>query len=207
MVMGADVVDVTVGGVNLECVKEFVYLGSLITADNNCRKEIRRRIGIANGAFGSLHKLWKSKNVSMLVKLRVLDACVMSTLLYACESWTLLKADVQRLNAFEMKCYRRMLGIKWTEHEKNDEIRRRLKRFKLISETVKERKLGLFGHICRMKDARLVKLAMFGTVEGKRKRGRPRRRWGDDVVEWTGMNLQKAAWAAQNREGFWRQRK
>lgn len=75
--------------------KEFVYLGSLITADNSCGKEIRRQVGIASGAFRSLHNLWKSKNVSLLIKLRVLDACVMSTLLYACESWTLMKRDVQ----------------------------------------------------------------------------------------------------------------
>lgn len=90
---------------------------------------------------------------------------------------------------------------------KNDDIRRRLHRFKQISETIKEQKLGLFGHICRMKSERLVKLVMFGAVDGKRKRGRPHRRWGDDIVEWTGMNLQKAAWVAQNREGFWRQRR
>ena len=208
MVMGkTDRACIHIEGENLECVDQFVYLGSLISRDNDCSKEIRRRIGIAGSALASLRKTWKSKNIDIKTKMRILDACVMSTLTYACESWTLKAEDRRKLNAFEMNCYRRLMGISWREKVTNEDIRTALKRKKTIVERVQERKLQLFGHICRMKDDRLIKTVMFGRAEGKRKRGRQRRRWLDDIKDWTGMDIQQAAHMAQDRRGIWARNK
>ncbi len=92
MVMGKDTrADIRIAGENIELVDQFVYLGSLITRDNNCSLEISRRIGIASGVYGELSEIWKNAKISLQNKLKILDSCVMSTLLYACETWTLKK--------------------------------------------------------------------------------------------------------------------
>ncbi len=109
MISGAnsDKAEFQIESEKLERVDQFVYLGSLITSDNNCSKEIDRRIAIARGMFASLKEIWKSGNVSIRTKLRIVETCVFSTLLYACETWTVKKRDKDRLEAFEMECYRK----------------------------------------------------------------------------------------------------
>ena len=93
MVMGKENSDanIQVEGEEIECVNQFIYLGSLISNDNDCSKEIKRRIGIAVGALGKLCDIWKSSSVLLKEKMKLLDAFVFSTLMYACETWTLKK--------------------------------------------------------------------------------------------------------------------
>ena len=93
MVMGKENSDanIQVEGEEIECVNQFIYLGSLISNDNDCSKEIKRRIGIAVGALGKLCDIWKSSSVLLKEKMKLLDACVFSTLRYACETWRLKK--------------------------------------------------------------------------------------------------------------------
>ena len=207
MVMGeTSEVDIQINGQKLECVDQFVYLGSLITKDNDCSKEIRRRIAIATGNFGALNEIWKSGDVSIKIKLMLLEACVISAVMYACETWTLKKIDRDKLNAFEMKCYRKILRVKWQDKVKNEDIRKQLGKMKPLAEKVIDRKMELFGHICRMSDDRLVKLVLFAKVEGKRKQGRPKKKWVDDVKERCGTTIQEARQMACDRRGFWSRR-
>ena len=207
MVMGeTSQVDIQINGQKIECVDQFVYLGSLITKDNDCSKEVRRRIGVASGSFGALTEMWESGEVSINVKLMLLESCVMSTLMYACETWTLKKTDRDRLNAFEMECYRKILGVKWQDKVRNEDIRKKLGKMKPIAEKVVDRKMELFGHICRMSDDRLIKLVLFAKGEGKRKQGRPRKKWVDDIKERCGLTLQEARQLACDRGGFWSRR-
>jgi len=99
----------------VENVQEFVYLGSLITWDNDCSKEIKSRIGKANGAMTKLRKTWNRKESSLETELKLLNACVFSVLLYICETWTIKRRDKEAIKAFEMRCYRRrLLKIHWT---------------------------------------------------------------------------------------------
>ena len=123
-----------------------------------------------------------------------------SVLLYACESWTLKKNDRDRLLAFEMRCYRWILNIKWHEKVTNKEIRRQLEVKRSIMQIIIERKLGLFGHICRMKDERLIKDVVFGGMDGKSRRGRPCREWIDDIVEWCQAEVHMLQQSAQDRK-------
>ena len=116
------------------------------------------------------------------------------------------KDDRRRLDAFEMKCYRRMLHVKWTDKRTNESIRTQINRLKTATTRVMERKISLFGHICRMQDDRLIKMVMFSRTEGKRKRGRPARRWLDDIAEWTGGSICMAKREAELRQGFWKKR-
>ncbi len=116
------------------------------------------------------------------------------------------KEDKRRLDAFEMKCYRRILRVRWTEKRTNDSIRVQINRLKTVTIRILERKMSFFGHICRMQDDRLIKMVMFARTEGKRKKGRPVRRWLDDIVEWNGGSIWMAKRQAELRQGFWERR-
>ena len=93
---------------------------------NNCARDIKARIARAKGAMAGLNNIWKSRQISYKTKLNVLRTCVFSTALYACETWTLKKTDQNRILAFEMYCYRRILHLNWTMKVTNQEVRKRL---------------------------------------------------------------------------------
>ena len=190
---------IEIDGHEIEYVTEFIYLGSLVTANNDCSPEIRRRINLANQSFARLRTIWQSSDVQLKTKLDLLRVCVFSRLLYAAETWTLKSVDERRLLAFEMKCYRRLLKIRWQDKVTNASIRERLQRNETVVDTVKRRKLQLFGHICRMPDDRLPKTVMLGMVNGSRPRGRPPRRWSDDIADWCGCDLPETVRLTQNR--------
>jgi hypothetical protein len=194
---------VEVGGNRIENVQEFVYLGSLLTSDNDCSKEIHRRIARATGVMAEFKNIWRSKNISVRTKLDIIRTCVLSVLLYACETWTLRKRDKDRLLAFEMRCYRRILHVRWQQKITNEEIRRRINNTKNIVQLVIERKLSFFGHICRMEDKRLVKNVVFGRLDGTSVRGRPCREWLDDIKEWCHEEIHVLHRRAQDRP-LWR---
>lgn len=190
---------IQVDGRNIQNVEEFEYLGSLFTWDNNLSKDIKCRIGKASGTLANLKHLWSSKTLSIKGKIRLIQTCVFSVLLYASEAWSLKKRDIAKLLAFEMKCYRRVLGITWMQKIKNIEVRARIPSRGNIIDTIKERKLNLFGHICRMSDSNILKHTMFAGMQGKKKRGRPPREWMDDIEEWTGEKAHYLVNMAQDR--------
>ncbi|HMW60562.1 MAG TPA: reverse transcriptase domain-containing protein, partial [Leptospiraceae bacterium] len=194
--------DVEVRSVKIENVEEFEYLGSLLTWDNDCSKDIRRRIAKATGVSSGFGSIWKSKQISIKVKMSILRTCVFSVFMYACETWTLRKADRDRILAFEMRCYRRMLGIKWQQKITNVEIRKRLAVKKNLLQEVMGRKLTLFGHICRMNDGRMVKDILFGMMDGKSRRGRPSREWFDDIRECCGLDAGVCCIKARDKIGW-----
>ena len=206
MVLGQQEIDsnLTVHGGEIENVTEFVYLGSLITWDNDCSKDIKRRQEKATGVFTAFSAIWNSKEISVNTKLNILRTCVFSVLLYACETWTLKVQDKKRLMAFEMKCYRRILHIRWQQKITNEEVGRRIGKTENILQTVMKRKLSLFGHICRMDNTRLLKTMVFGQIAGANRRGRPHREWLDDVTAWCGEDIGKLVRKTENR-AEWRQ--
>ncbi len=173
--------EMEIRGRSIENVTEFVYLGSLMTWDNDCNKEIKRIIARATGVMAGFKTIWNSKYISTETKISISRTCVMSVLLYACETWTLRKKDKYLLLAFETKCYRRILHIPWHQKITNGEVRRRVGNTRNIVQLIMEMKLSLFGHICRMEDKRLVKGVMFEIMEGRTRRGRPSREWLDDI--------------------------
>ena len=105
-------------------------------------------------------------------KLRLLHALVLSTFLYACESWTLTAELQRRIQAVEMRCFRRLLGISYTDHITNEEVRRTISQhvsqYEDLLTTVKKRKLRWYGHVTR--SSGLSKITLQGTVQGKRRR-------------------------------------
>jgi hypothetical protein len=152
--------------------------------------------------MASLKHIWNSKKLKIDNKLKLLTTCVFSVLLYASETWTLKEVDKKKLLGFEMKCYRRVLRITWRDMIRNEDIRKRISKEKTIIDTIKKRKLGLFGHISRMDDNRLIKHAVFAKMNGKSRRGRPCREWMDDITEWCQRSGQDVFHLAQDRRAW-----
>ena len=139
-----------INGEHIENVEEFQYLGSMIICDNNCSKEIRRRISKATGAMANLKRMWNTKKLKVKNKIKVLTTCVFSVLLYASETQTLKEADKQMLLAFELRCYQRILEIHWKDMVRNVDIRKQLGAHETIIDVIKKHKSRLFRHICTL---------------------------------------------------------
>ena len=171
---------------------------------NGSKKEVLSRIAQANAALAKLKTVWNDQKVKLQYKVRLLRALVLAIFLYACESWT-LNADLERrINAMEMRCYRRLLGISYREHRPNAEVRNiitdAIGQHKDLLQIVKERKLKWYGHVTR--GTGLAKTILQGTVEGGRRQGRQRRRWQDDVKDWTELDFAETQRLAHDRESW-----
>ena len=160
---------------------------------------IRSRIEIARGAFSSLSKTLTSRDISKETILRIVKCYVWSTLMYGCETWTLTKQTINRLQAFEMWVYRKILKIPWSAKKTNEEVLKMLKIKKYVVPTIEKRKTIYFGHMIRRDN--IQRMLVEGRVEGKRCKGRPRTEWTTNLHEWTQItSYEEMIRKAQNRE-------
>jgi len=184
----------------LEQVDTFPYLGSLITEDANCKKEIRARLAKGYSVCTGLYKIWQNHGISTITKLRLMKALVWPVALYGCESWTVKKSDEERINAFEMKCLRRVLRVAWTEKRTNEWVLKKAGVDRMLLSNIKERKMGYYGHIIRKKGNCLEKDLIQGTMPGGRGRGRPSMKWMDNIRDWTGMTMEQIMRSTEDRQ-------
>ena len=187
-------------GQKLETITSFKYLGSGIS-DKGSKLEILSRIAQTSAALTRLKPVWNDRSISLSSKIRLLRSHVISTSLYACESWT-LTAELHRRIQMEMSCYRKILHILYKDHVTNDEVRAKIQQATGPHEdllmNVKRRKLQWYGHVSR--SSGLAKTILQGTVKGGRRQGRQRKRWEDNIREWTGLEFVKSQRAVENRE-------
>ncbi|KAK2185576.1 hypothetical protein NP493_228g07008 [Ridgeia piscesae] len=162
--------------------------------------------GLATAALAKLKTIWNDRNIALSSKIRLMRSLVMSIFLYACESWTLTTDTERRIQAMEMRCLRKLLSITYRDHISNKEVRNRTRQaigpHEDLLTTVKRRKLKWYGHITR--STGLANTILQGTVQGGRRRGRPKKRWEDNIPEWTGMTLSAAMRKTERREE-WRE--
>ena len=191
--------DVRIGGQKLETVQSFKYLGSVVT-DEGSKQEILSRIAQTIGALTKLKTIWKDKNIALSSKIRLMRSLVISIFLYACETWTLTAE--KKIQTTEMRCFRRLLGISYRDHVTNEEVGNRIRQairpYEDLLTTVKKRKLRWCGH--KIRSTGLAKMILQGTAQGGRRRGRQKKRWEENVTEWTGIKLGEALRKAENRE-------
>ena len=148
--------------------------------------------------MASLRHVWNGIELNVQNKLRILRACVFSILLYASGTSTLKETD-RKVLALQMKCCRSILRISWKDMIRNQDIRKTMAREETIIDTIKKRKIRLFGHICRMNDNRLIKHTIVAKIDGKPRKGRPSREWLDDINDWCGRSGQDLLHLAQDR--------
>ena len=192
--------NIDVEGQKLEAANSFRYLCAIIS-DEGSKQEFLVRLAQSAAALTKLKTFWHDRNISLASKIRLLRTLVLSIFLYACESWT-LNADIQRrIEAHEMRCYRKILNISYKDHITNEEVRSRISTAigahdSLLS-IVKKRKMTWYGHVTR--STGLAKTILQGTVPGGRQRGRQKKRWEDNIKEWTGLSFADSQKVAHDR--------
>ena len=193
---------IVMNGEELEEVETFKYLGALINKEGTSTQEIKARLAIALSAMSKLTRIWKSANIETTTKIKLYKSLITSIALYGCESWTLTADTERRIQAFEFKCLRRILGVSYRDRKTNEfvwqQITRCNKDMVPLLKTVKTRKMKWFGHTAR--HSSLAKTILQGTVVGGRKRGRPRKTWLANIKDWTDLDLSALLRKAEQRE-------
>ena len=175
---------------NLEQVKSFSYLGSILTEDGRCDKEIKTRIGIAKDSFNKIENLVTNQNISVALRRRFVKAYAWSTFLYGCEAWNISKAMEKRIEALEMWFYRRMLKVSWVDRVSNEIVLQRVGAGRELLKCIRKRQLRFLGHV--MREEQLESVCLTGKIEGRRGRGRPRIKFVDGLARAAGTNLPPA---------------
>ena len=111
-----------IDGETVETVSDFISGGSKITADGDCSHEIKRRLLLGKKAMTNLDSILKSRDITLPTKVRLVKAMVFPVVMYGCESWTIKKAERRRIDAFELRCWRRLLRVPWTARRSNQSI-------------------------------------------------------------------------------------
>ena len=193
--------DITIDNKKLETVHSFKYLGAIVS-DEGSKPEVLSRIAQTTAAVTKLKVIWNDKNIAISSKVRLMRSLAMSIFLYACETWTITADIERRIQALEMRCFRKLLGISYRDHITNEEVKARIGNaigpYEDLLTTVKRRKLKWYGHVTR--SSGLAKTILQGTVQGGRRRGRQRKRWEDNIKEWTGLPWNITLRKAENRE-------
>ena len=131
----------------VETVSDFIVLGSKITADGDCSHEIKRRLLLGRKVMTNLDSILKSKDITLPTKVHLVKAMVSPVVMYGCESWTVKKAERQRIDAFELWCWRRLLRVPWTERRSNQSILEDINPGISLEGMMPELKLQYFGHL------------------------------------------------------------
>ena len=131
----------------METVSDFIFWGSKITADGDCSHEIKRRLLLGRKVMTNLDSVLKSRDITLPTKVRLVKALVFPVLMYGCESWTIKKAESQRINAFELWCWRRLLRVPWTARRSNQSILKEISPGCSLEGLMLKLKLQYFGHL------------------------------------------------------------
>ena len=176
------------------------YLGSTIASSNSSFNDVNRRIAIATSTMATLSSIWTSSRLSLALKMRLYNSLIISIIAYSSASWTLTKAQKKRLDAFNTKSLRRIVGVRWYDDVTNASILSRTGQQPLTT-TIRKLRLGAFGHICRLQPGTqaIDILASTPPSSWRRPRGRPPLRWADQIVNDTQLSLSDAVTATQDR--------
>ena len=135
-----------IDGETMETMSDFIFLGSKITADGSCSHEIKRRLFLGKKVMTNLDSILKSRNITLSTKVRLVKAMVIPVVMYGCENWTIQKAESQRIDAFELWCWRRLLRVPWTARRSNQSILKEISPGCSLERLMLKLKVQYFGH-------------------------------------------------------------
>ena len=188
-------------GEKVEAVTDFLFFNSKITVDGDCSHEIRRSLLLGRKAMTNLDSVLKSRDITLLTKVYIVKAMIFSVVTYGCVSWTIKKADHQKIDAFKLWCWRRLLTVPWTARRSNQSIWREINPEYSLERLMLRLKLQYFGYLIQFAGS-LKNSLMLGKIESRRRRGCQRMRWLDSITDAMNMNLGKLQEMVRDREAW-----
>ena len=177
-----------IDGETMETERDFILRGSKITADSDCSHEIKRCLLLGRKSMTNLDSILTSRDITLPTKVHLVKAMIFPVVMYGCESWTIKKAEHQRIDAFELWCWRRLLRVPWTARRSNQSILKEICPGYSLEGLMLKLKLQYFDHLMQRADS-FEKTLMLGKIEGRRSRGQQRMRWLDGITDTMDMGL------------------